>query len=325
MIIPIRYSTRLNAGDTLQRPFDTIGPNWNSRSDKGYPIQGFIAVPIDIEEMHFVAGAGVVEYANLNRYYQNNNCFSPSVLSVLDGTIGTWTLNANPYRPQWYQYTQERAGSIFGYGVALSGMPMENLALGLSAMLVKGNTDDYESTLGRGMMAFYQNYLRLSKNNVKNWSMTGTSDFSGTEFTIGARYSGKKFSAGFSVKPPITITRSLTRVTSTDSVTAISRVSHRVDSLHATWTASVTGGDKIRLPWRGTVGVSINVREDLAVGLEYEVRSYASSLYTDANGVGSEPWLSFALWHVGVEYQAADWLTLRGGVRENAEVFEPLS
>jgi hypothetical protein len=313
------------ASDTVQRPFDSIGPNWNRSKSNSVPLQLFIAVPFEIEEIPLVAGAGFAEYANLSRFYQNNNCFSPSVLSVLNGTISTTTLNANPYKTQWYQYAQQRDGSIYGYGLALSAVLFEKLSVGVSGMMLIGSTDDLETRVGRGLMAFYQNYLRLSKNDMTSYTKAGTSDYSGVEFTLGAKYRGKNVEFGFAVKPPTTITRSYSGQMSKDSVTAVSRLNHRVDSLHAFSTTSISGEDEMWFPWRGTVGISIFVQENLTVGVEYEVRSYASAVYTDPAGAESNPWVSASLWHLGVEYRPADWLALRVGVHEDAEVYEPLS
>lgn len=311
--------------DTVQRPFDAIGPDWNHSKTKSGLLQAFVAVPFQIEEIPFVAGVGLIEWANLNRFYGNNNCFSPSVLSVLDGTIRNSTLNATPYVSQWYQYTQERDGSIKGYGAALSVKPMEELALGLSGVILSGKSDDYETRVGRGMMTFLTSALRLTKHQMISYQKTGTSDYKGFELTLGGTYTGKHFTFGFSVKPPTTITRSFTTNMLLDSVSAVSRVNPRVDSLHTVTSSSVSGEDKMNLPWRGTVGISINFSKALTVGLEYEIRSYASATYTDANGVESNPWLSASLWHVGAEYRPYDWLAVRGGAREDAEVYEPLS
>jgi opacity protein-like surface antigen len=311
--------------DTVQRPFDTFGSDWSHKKTAARPIEGFIAAPFTLEGMPIVVGLGAVEYANLNRFYQNNNCFSPSVLSVLNGTISTSTLNATPYITQWYQYAQERTGSLYGYGLALSVSPLENLSLGVSGMYVAGSTDDYEVRVGRGQMVFYAAALRLTKQNVLSYTRTGTSDYKGTEMTFAASYRGRSFTAGFSVKPPMTITRDYTSQMAYDSVITVSRVSYRVDSLHATGTTAATGSDKVKLPWRGTVGISIDVRSDMTIGLEYELRPFAAAVYNDAAGAESKPWLSGSLWHVGVEYRAAEWLSLRGGARENAEVFEPVS
>src|SRR3989338_7841418 len=59
--------------DSVQRPFDTIGPNWNRTRSKGLPVQILLASPFSIGTVRVVVGLGAVEYANLNWYYQNNN------------------------------------------------------------------------------------------------------------------------------------------------------------------------------------------------------------------------------------------------------------
>ena len=314
-----------SAADTVQRPFDSIGPNWGRKKSKALPLQAFVAAPFSLESMRIVAGVGFVQYANLERFYQNNNCLSPSVLSVLDSTIRTGTLNANPYRTQWYQYYQQREGSIYGYGAAISVALFERLSLGVSGMYLKGSTDDNEARVGRGRLAFYRDYLRIDKYGVVNYTKTGTSDYSGSEFTLSGKYSGKYFNVGFTVKPPTTITRKFTMDVRSDTVTGLYAANHRADSSHAAFAASVSGEDKTKFPWRGNVGIAINVRENLVVGLEYEVRSYASAEYTSANGTVTNPWLSFSGWRVGAEFRPSDWLALRAGVREDAELFEPLS
>jgi opacity protein-like surface antigen len=244
---------------------------------------------------------------------------------VLNGTISTRDLGTNPYHTQWYQYYQQRDGSIYGYGGAVSAGILANLTVGVSGLLLKGTVDDLEARVGRGLMTFYNNYLRLSKNDVTSYSKTGTSEFSGAEFTLSAKYSGRFYEFGVAVKPPTTIIRKYSGEMRIDSVTAVSALNHRVDSLHTVWTSSPAGEDNLKLPWRGTVGLSVKVSDRLTVGLGYEIRSYALAVYTGADGVGSNPWLSASLWQVGAEFRANDWLTLRGGVREDHEVYEPLS
>lgn len=318
-------SLQVNQADSVQRPFDAIGPNWGRKSSKTLPVEVMVAVPFTLESVRLVAGLGVVEYANLNRYYQNNNCLSPSVLSVLNGTIATGTLNANPYISQWYQYYQERDGSIRGYGGALSAEFSERFSVGVSGMLLKGSTDDLEARVGRGRFVFYNNSLRLDRLNVSGYTKTGTSDYSGFDMTLSGKYSGRNFDIGFAVKPPTTITRTFTTSILADTVTAVSLLSHRVDSLHSSATTSIGGEDKMKLPWQATIGLSVRVLENLTVGLEYELRSYASALYTGPDGSESNPWLSSAGWHVGAEFRPNGWLSVRAGVHDFSEVYEPLS
>jgi opacity protein-like surface antigen len=70
-------------------------------------------------------------------------------------------------------------------------------------------------------------------------------------------------------------------------------------------------------------GISLALKENLVIGLEYEMRSYASAVYTGADGSQNHPWLSYSLLRFGAEYAPFPWLTLRAGVRDQAEVFQP--
>src|SRR3989338_11032489 len=61
-------------------------------------------------------------------------------------------------------------------------------------------------------------------------------------------------------------------------------------------------------------------KEGFLLAIEYEWRPYASAQY---KGGASRPWLSASLLRFGVAYDALPWLVLRGGMRGQAEVFEP--
>ena len=317
--------TLVTQADSVQRPFDSIGPNWNKSKDKSQPVQFLAAVPFSLGEFRMVGGVGFVEYANLNWYYQNNNNLSPSVLSVVNGTIATAGLDRNPYAVQWYQYYQQREGSIYGYGGALSAVLSEKLSVGVSGMILKGSTDDMETRVGRGRMLFFTSSLRLDRPGTTSFTKTGTSDYSGAEFSLSAEYTSRYFNVGFSLKPPSTITRSYSTAIWQDSVAASKKFLSKIDSIHVVTNTSVSGEDKIQLPLRGTFGFGLKLREDLQLGLSYEVRSYASAQYTGSDGTTTNPWLSCSILHIGGEYTAASWLTLRAGVSNYQEVYQPLT
>jgi outer membrane protein OmpA-like peptidoglycan-associated protein len=320
----VKVSVRTQA-DSVQRPFDSILPDWNRSKGKGMPVQFLAAAPFSLGGIRMVGGVGAIEYANLSWYYQNNNCFSPSVLSVMNGTIATGPLNANPYAVQWYQYSQQRDGSIYGYGAALSAALTEQLSVGVSGMVLKGSTDDKEVRVGRGRMLFFTSSLRLDRPGTTSYTKTGTSDYSGMELTLSGEYKSRYFDAGFSIKPPTTITRSFSSATSQDSVAASKTYLSKIDSIHVYSNTTFSGEDKMALPWRGTVGVGFKLNENVTFGISYEIRSYASAEYTDASGSVTSPWLSSSVLHVGGEYRASPWLMLRAGVTNYAEVFQPLS
>jgi len=328
------YSTitrRLTQEDSVQRPFDNLGPTWSRTKDVTLPLQLFVSVPVKIGSMKMTIGAGAVEYANLNWFYQNNNTLSPNILDVTNGTYRTNNLPRNdtvvtvnqPLPVQWYQYKQYRDGSIYGYGGAVSLEISPKLSLGLSGMYLDGSTDDFESHVGRGRMLFFYNSIRLDKFGMTNWNKKGESNYSGYEFNLSGLYKAKYVTIGFSIKPPTTIEREFSYTYSRDSITATSLLNGKVDSLHEVTSGTINGKDKMELPFRGSVGISINVKQNLVVSFEYELLPYESADYVAIDGSKSNPWLSYSLMRFGIEYGATDWLKLRGGVHESGEVFQP--
>ena len=297
-----------NAGDTVQRPFDNIAPDWSHVHSRSLPVQAMLGIPFSLGGVKLVAGIGAVEYADLNHYYVNNNVLSPSIGNERPIPVSLPASDSTPFETQWSAFERMRSGAIQGYGAAISGELTERLALGVSAMILSGSSDDYEQRIGRGRLTFYRQYFRVDSvyNNI---TRTGTSDYSGQEFTLSGIYRGKYVSLGISVKPPTTITRKFNTTV-------------RQDTSGTSVTSVVSGQDKVELPWRGTAGISIVLRKNVTLALEYEIRSYASAVYTDASANESNPWLSSSLFHVGAEYTPLPWLALRGGVRQQAEVFQ---
>lgn len=323
---------RATQEDSIQRPFDTYKPYWTREKDESLPLQLFVAAPVRIANKKVTIGVGAVEYANLGWYYCNNNSLSPNFLDVATyGTIRTQNLprtdtiatTNSPYPVQWNRYYQYRNGSIYGYGGAIAVELSERLSLGLSGMILDGSTTDEEVQVGRGRMLFFYSSIRLDKLGMTTWQKRGKSNYSGYEFAFSGTYTTKYLTVGFSLKPPTTITREFTYSYSRDSVTATSVLNSKVDSLHNVSSGTISGKDKMELPLRGTVGISLVVRENLTVMGEYELAPYASATYIATNGAKTHPWLSISMFKLGVEYGATPWLKIRGGVREGAEVFQP--
>jgi opacity protein-like surface antigen len=296
------------AQDTVQRPFDDIGPNWARSKNHSTPLQALLAVPLSLGNVKLVAGIGAVEYADLNHYYQNNNVLSPAILSQRPLPTFRPTDN-NPIAVEWSQSIRSREGSMQGYGIALAGAVKNNLSVGFSGMILDGSTDDFEQEVARGRLTFFSNAFRADSV-YGRITKTGASDFNGREFTLSSILTGRYVSVGFSVKPPATITRTYTLQVKTETTGTPSL-------------STIQGEDKLKLPWRGTIGLSLAPRKNLSVGLEYEFRPYESVRYVDSNGTETSPWVSASLFRVGAEYMIAPWLALRGGMRGAAEVFEP--
>jgi opacity protein-like surface antigen len=272
---------------------------------RGAPLNLFVAVPFSVNSLRLTAAAGLVEYANLYHYFQNNNVLTPSI-----GTQRPWPIHLpdalSMVPVDWYQYYRSRDGTINGYGGALSASVGSSLSFGVSGMLLKGTSDDEEVRVERGHLRFYANYFGLDSASGRV-STKGTSDYSGQEFTISAMYHGRYVTVGVAVKPPTTITREF---------------SATVDSVGISSTV-MTGTDEVALPWRGSVGASIALKQNLLLGLEYELRPYESAEYKASDGTTSSPWLSSSVFRLGMEYHPLSWFSLRAGMRNEASVFQP--
>jgi hypothetical protein len=300
-------TTTHTAKDSVQRPFDKISPNWSRTKNKNLPTQIMAAIPFTIGEYKVVAGLGAVEYANMNFYYQDNNVLSPAVNIQRPYPVRLVTSNTDSLSVQWYQNVRNREGALYGYGAAFSVGITENLTFGLSGMLIKGSTDDFESQLGRGRLMFFSSYFRVDSVDYNNTKI-GTSDYSGAELTFSGLYKSGSLSFGFSLKPPVSITRDY-------------KYTYQNELNGNTNTVSVSGTDKIKLPWRGSFGLSVSVTDALRGVIEYELRPMGSANYLN-NGVTTNPWRSSHLLHIGAEFAPLDWLTFRGGYSDKAEVFE---
>jgi opacity protein-like surface antigen len=295
--------------DTVQRPYDNIQPRWSQSANNSLPMHATAAVPFTIGGVSITAGVGAAQYANLDYYQQNNNVLDPAVLSQRPLPTVRPT-DDNPVTVGWYQSTRSREGTLYGYGAALAGhFPGINLTVGLSGMLLDGESDDFERLVDRGTLTFFSNAFRADSS-FGVMTATGTSQFSGTDFSAGATLHGEYVSIGVVVRPPAQYKRSFT--------TTIS-----VDTTGVPATQSVGGEDRFELPWRGYAGLLLTPRDGLSIGIEYERRPFGSATFTDAGGNETSPWVSAALFRVGVQYELTPWLALRAGMRGDAEVFVP--
>ena len=296
--------------DSVQRPFDDIQPSWDrSLSSSSFPLHALLAVPVSLGSITLTAGVGAVQYANLNHFYQNNNVLDPAVLSQRPLPTLRPT-DDDPLTAEWYQSIRSREGSIRGYGLSLAARHEgTGLSVGISGLLLRGSSDDFEQRVNRGTLTFLANEFRADSG-FGGVTTTGTSEFEGQEFTLSGLLDGRHVSVGFTITPPTKITRSF-------DLQAVAATSGPSASLPA------SGEDSIQLPWRGSVGIMLKPREKLRIGLEYELRPYGSATFTSSKQEESSPWESSSLFRVGTQYQLLPWLALRGGIRGEADVFVP--
>ncbi len=311
-LVPYHDTSVVDTGSNkMPRPYDKIGPNWTKSSSKNYPLQGMVAVPYEMGDMKFVLGGGVTQYANLNHFYQNNNVMSPFITSQRAySSPFLYLTGADSLPVQLYQSITSREGKLTGYGGALSFSLDNSLSFGISALYIKGSSDDYAYTLGRSKLVFRANYFRADS---VDYSVTtyGTSDYTGQEYTFSGSYSSERFKIGFSVKPQTTITRTYS-------------YTEKRDSAGTSQTNQIHGEEKIIIPVRGMIGISAPIKSYLKLALEYEYRPFDKMKYQQTGSAAeSKPWLEASNIHAGLEYTPNKWLAVRLGAREQYEVFQP--
>jgi hypothetical protein len=292
--------------DSVQRTFDGLGPNWNDTRDRSAPIQFFVAMPFNVGGTVVSAGIGVTEYANFGHYYQNNNVLTPNILSQRPVPLPRPT-NNNPLVADWYRTSQSRMGAVMGYGGALAVVwPRFNTSIGLSGTMISGSTDDVEERVARGRLTFLANEFRAEEVQYRV-VRSGSSDFSGFEATVSAIVRGDFVSAGVTVRPPFTLTRSYTL-----GVTTEGEVSNA---------ETVMGEDRLEMPWRGSAGLAITPRDFMSFALEYELRPYAEATVVSDTGQETAPWMSSGALRFGANVNVLPGIILRGGMRRAAEPF----
>ncbi|MBI5475258.1 MAG: hypothetical protein HY964_00810 [Ignavibacteriales bacterium] len=300
-----------NAGDSVQRPFDNIEPDWKYSRNKIPIAQIFFGAPFQIGDIKLSAAIGIVEYANMDYRYQNNNMLSPDFGSYRYGVfiLPTSDRDVDVKNVYWYQNIKQRIGSIYGYGGGLSIALTEKISIGFSGLYLNGQTDDFESSISRGVLKMHRNYFGLYRY-LNDTIKTGTSDFTGADYAISGLYKKQNFTFGISVKPATIIKRKFSGTIGIDTLLSNSSKSNLDEA------------DKIKIPLRGTIGIGMALRENVFLGMQYEYLPYSLANYT-SSASSHKPWLDASSFRVGIDYQPVTVLSLRAGYYTKAEIFEP--
>src|SRR5450759_4764587 len=222
--------------EKLQKPLDTIGPNWSRKKTRTLPMSIAAAYPIAFDDFLLVAGFGAAQTIDLNHYFKNNN--------VLDPLIGSYRPQPMPVvavgdtlHVRWYQFTRKREGAVYAYTPALA-VKSAGFTLGFSASILNGSSDDLERRWDRGYLTFIYNRFKIDPLYYTSTS-TGTSKYKGLGGVFGMLWDLERFSVGASVSLPMTITRTYSGTISSD--TSGSHVS-----------VTYNGEEKLKLPLRYT-------------------------------------------------------------------------
>ena len=204
-----------------------------------------------------------------------------------------------------------RKGAVYGITPGISVTFSDQVSAGAALTILTGRSDDYAFRRDRGLLSFDAVYRVVNYPTQYITSTYGISDYSGVMANLGLFLREKYFSIAATFKPPATITREWSQMTTTDTAGVVSQLPR-------------SGSDKLRIPASYSLGILLTPTSDWNVGIDYVIGQSGDAVYTPAgNGAGTQPWLSANILRAGVEYFVADWLALRAGVRDVARTFAP--
>jgi hypothetical protein len=305
--------------EQLQKPFDTMGPNWARKANRTSPLSVAFAMPIVIEGVPVVVGVGGTRAINLDTYYQNNNITDPLLGQYRPAPLHE-LVQGDTLRVRWYQTLMNRKGSIWGI-TAGAGARLTDFSFGASGTYYTGKSDDMEQRLDRGFLTFVYNRFRIQDTVKYLGGRTGTSTYSGFKGSLSAQYDQPRFTLAVTVDLPYTINRKFSNVFHSRQDILVQR---SPDSVATTIIDSISAGtDKVHYPLAITIGARIAPFQKWIFAFDYELRNLDHVDYTPAGGTALRPWLTAPSFRLGAEYQWQDWLAFRGGYREVALPYAP--
>jgi opacity protein-like surface antigen len=294
----------------LQKPYDTIKPNWSRSTNQTYPSMIAVGSPLEIAGYKFSAGIGYAKAINLNHYFQNNNVLSPYIGTYRPAPIPR-VKSGDTLRADWFQYIGKREGGIYQISPAIALNVYGGINIGLTGNIYTGSSDDCEEHHGRGRLALRSQQYFTMDSVYYNRVSEGTSKYKGFNGTIGITYGNSSLQIGAVLNTPLTLKRTWNRTVSFDT-TGLNTVTN------------FSGSDKLNFPLNYTIGISLHPTRNWTIALDYYVNQYGETSYNVDTVSISAGMVSGNVLRVGTEYFATDWLALRCGYREAAQAFAPV-
>jgi len=291
-------------------PYGKEAADWQ-RTKNNFSLNNVaIASPIKLFNQDFVVSLGYNLQYNIQDYDQNNSYLDPSIGSYLYG----YSPPANGLDStvmKWYKYIRERTGNIYNGSAAIAYQATDFLNVGIKAKVIWGQTDDqlYLDRIGE--------FHLINQNRFKFWYVydnnftSGTSKYSGINYSLGAILNLNRFSFGVNVDLPYTLKRKWDYTTShSDTISNTSSYS--------------SGTDKFEYPAVFTFGVHFNPNDKFTFSMDYEMAPFSKATFDFAsNDTTFRQWVNQRTLRFGAEYKVSKLFSLLAGYRSIAVPFVP--
>ncbi len=291
-------------------PYSKDAANWQ-RTGNNFKLNNIaLAVPVKLFKEDFVVSAGFNIQYNIQNYDRNNSFLAPNIGDYLYGYLPPAN-GLDTEVVKWYKYVRERNGSIYNGSVALAYQVTEFLNIGAKAKVIWGQTDDqlYLNRVGE--------FHLIDQNRFKFWyaldnnSTSGTSDYSGVNFTLGAILNLDRFSFGVNVDLPYTLERKWDYTTAHADTTGAS-------SVHA------AGTDKFEYPAVFTFGLHFMPSDIFLFSVDYETAPFSKAKFYLASGDTTfRQWVNQTALRFGVQFKASKMISVLAGYRSISVPFVP--
>lgn len=271
-----------------------------------------IAFPFRLAGKEAVAAASYYRQYAIHDYDWNGTHLDPhwGTSTIIQGTIG------DTIRTDWSVFTRERSGGLYSLSGALALKLSENLQLGFRINRFSGKSDD-KQVLDR--VGYF-----LTKHQLSEWAFAydtsttvieGNSQFSGFNLNLGALYVSKHFNIGANIQLPYKIRRKWTYST-------------KIQNPNQVISYDSSGVDRVQMPSTATLGITVKPGGNLTLSFDVENTRYDRAEYDldesfqDSLTIYTK-WVNQYTLRFGIEYQAADCLTLIGGYQSQSAAFIP--
>ncbi|MBM4168979.1 MAG: hypothetical protein FJ215_07455 [Ignavibacteria bacterium] len=302
------------------KPLDNMGTDWSKTLSRVGPSLAAAAVPFQLGSFRFAAGLGYAEMINLDHYFQNNTVLAPNIGSFRPAPVPVFKKVGDTMAVRLYQYVTERKGSVYGITPGFAIELLEGLTAGLSVTLFTGSSDDRVERHDRAEIVLRTLTTSVAINPMPQVDSvlyhgvsTGSSEFDGTMLKIGLTYQKKFFSLGVVMTPAYTITREWSMTTSVEQRNAQKAIVRE--------SIPTSGKDDIRYPVAFGFGLVLYPNNNVTIAVDYDDRGLGDVTYAQPTGAESKPWFASKRYRMGFEYLVSEGVALRGGYREDPQVF----